>query len=52
MAMTVGELNVEIGAKLNKLDRALNEMQGKMKNSAKKSESLWSEASNNIAKYK
>ena len=51
MAMTVGELNVEIGARLDRLDRALNEMQGKMENSAKKSESLWSEASNNIAKF-
>ena len=35
MAMTVGELNVEIGAKLNKLDRGLNEMDRKLANSKK-----------------
>jgi len=41
MAMTVGELNVEIGAKLDKLDRALNEMDRKMRSTAKKTESTW-----------
>lgn len=40
MAMTVGELNVEIGAKLNKLDRALNEMNRKLAHSKKSADNL------------
>lgn len=32
MALTAGELNVEIGAKLDKLDRGLKDMDGKLKN--------------------
>jgi len=40
MAMTVGELNVEIGAKLNKLDRALNEMDRKLAHSKKSADNL------------
>jgi hypothetical protein len=41
MAMTVGELNVEIGAKLDRLNLALNDMNKSMKGTAKKTESIW-----------
>ena len=40
MANTIGELNVEIGAKLDKLELALRRVETKVGQSAKKTESV------------
>lgn len=36
MSMTIGDLNVEIGARLDKLDRGLNQMESKLKKASTK----------------
>lgn len=47
--MTVGELNVEIGAKLDKLERALGKMEGEINSAGKKSEGTAKKSFGNIA---
>ena len=46
--MTVGELNVEIGAKLTKLEKSLDKMEREIKGSSKKSERVASQSFNKI----
>lgn len=41
--MTIGELNVEIGAKLDRLERGLSDMDNSMQQTAKKTSQQWSQ---------
>ena len=50
MANTIGELNVEIGAKLDKLERGLSRMEKSIEKAGKQSEKTASKSFNKIEK--
>ena len=49
MANTIGELNVEIGAKLDKLERGLSEVEGNVKTTGDKVKNIAAQSFGKVA---